>query len=1101
MLFHKLCLIVTILFILIISVTSQSVKEDKKENEKNEKISSKKSNKIKMARPSVDGQLHVEGTMLVNSKGEKVILKGLSSHGLTWYSDYINKDLFTFLSEDWGINIIRLSMYSENYIENEEENLKILRRGIEAAIASDIYALIDWHILDDYDPMMNVVDAKKFFDIISKEYANVPNLIFEICNEMSQGSPWESMQLYSKIIIPVIRQHSPNAVIIAGTPDYDHDLESAMKDPLEFDNIMYSLHFYTAINHDDLIMKLENAIKGGLPVFVTECSITMEDGDGRRDYEYAVKWFDLLSKYNINFVFWNLSNKKENCSIIRASSRAYLKLSDNDLSGSGKWIRSLIKGMAPSEIPQGDVYEHYTFWESILALVNVLGNEEFKAVKYYGNIAVICSGIVLLGFILYVIYSFFSNRKCWTYDQFIKKHGLGDVKVHNTKYLFIKFLLVIALITTSLIYLTWRITFSINKKKGALPIICNIVLLVVEIIGFFESCILYTNLLKCKVNPLPVIEDNEYPDVDIFIATYNESEDLLRKTLNGCKHLDYPDKNKVHIWLCDDNRRSGMKRLAKEMGVGYFDRPDNKGAKAGNLNNALSKTTSPYVVTLDADMIVKSDFLLKTIPYFVYVEKCNSNLPNEQKRHLGLLQTPQCFYDPDVFQYNLYSETRITNEQDFFYRGIEVSKTSSNSVVYGGSNTILSRKALNDIGGFYTKSITEDFATGLMIEAKGYLSLATPEPLASGMTPNNFNDHIKQRTRWARGVISVMTNKEINPLLNWNLHFIQKLNYISSAIYWYSPIKNFIYIISPFFFALFGIPVFRCNFMEILMYWLPMFIIQYLCIRIVTGNMISIKWVNIYETSIMPFLFIPVLKETLGITKSKFKVTEKSNSKIVSNKKYIKMIPFFVIAVMSIVGIVRIIGIIDKNNLICMLVLLYWILFNLYTIIMIIFMINGRERDEANDEFVHSSVVVRSYEIVKVRRIDEMEKNAITSVLTEHSIKVFLNCSDFLRIGDIVNVTFENEKYKTMVVCMCTDIRYITGKYLFILEIKDYQDEGEYLQILYDRIPTLPQTIKRDTYITLFWRNIIYRFIRMLSYFYIEKPIANPIKLEYIVLE
>ena len=137
-----------------------------------------------------------------------------------------------------------------------------------------------------------------------------------------------------------------------------------------------------------------------------------------------------------------------------------------------------------------------------------------------------------------------------------------------------------------------------------------------------------------------------------------------------------------------------MRALAKRMGVGYFDRPNNEGAKAGNLNHALSLTSAPYIVTLDADMIVKSDFLLKTIPYFVDVEKRNSELPEDQQVHLGLLQTPQAFYDPDVFQHALYSETRTTNEQDYFYRTIEVARTGSNSVIYGGSNTIISREAL-----------------------------------------------------------------------------------------------------------------------------------------------------------------------------------------------------------------------------------------------------------------------------------------------------------------------------------------------------------------------------------------------------------------------
>ena len=126
--------------------------------------------------------------------------------------------------------------------------------------------------------------------------------------------------------------------------------------------------------------------------------------------------------------------------------------------------------------------------------------------------------------------------------------------------------------------------------------------------------------------------------------------ELLEKTVNGCKHLRYPDQNKVHIWVCDDNRRPEMRALA----VGYFDRPDHEGAKAGNLNHALARTSAPYVVTLDADMIPKSDFLMKTIPYFVDVELRMEGEEEQRKKHLGFLQTPQAFYTPDIFQHALY---------------------------------------------------------------------------------------------------------------------------------------------------------------------------------------------------------------------------------------------------------------------------------------------------------------------------------------------------------------------------------------------------------------------------------------------------------------
>ncbi|OUM68750.1 glycosyltransferase family 2 protein [Piromyces sp. E2] len=832
-----------------------------------------------------------------------------------------------------------------------------------------------------------------------------------------------------------------------------------MAKPIKSKNILYSFNFYAGSHHEKLMSAIADAIAEMLPIFITECSLTYEGGNGAIDYDYAVKWFGYLRRQKLGYTVLNLSNRKMSYSLIKASTGENKHLSDDDLTDNGP--------------------------------------EEFKSLHYYVNMAVLSFGIVFVFFMMALIYTIFSKRKCWTYYQFIrkiKKRELGDVEIHHVKYAYVKRILVMALMLITIIYLTWRITFSINKDHGPIPIICNIILLLVEILGFIESCVLYFNILNIKDHTLPLIDDHEYPDVDIFIATYNEPEELLRKTINGCKHLQYPDKSKVHVWVCDDKRRGNIKELAKNINVGYFDRPDNKGAKAGNLNCAMARTSAPYIVTLDADMIVRSEFLLKTIPYFVYVEKCNTKLPEDQQRHLGLLQTPQCFYDPDVFQYNLYSETTLTNEQDFFYRMIEVSKTSTNSVIYGGSNTILSRKALDDIGGFYTKSITEDFATGLLIESKGYLSLAISEPLASGMTPNNFDDHIKQRTRWGRGVIN--TARDMKLLWRWDIHFSQKLSYLSSAVYWYSPIKNLIYILSPLCFAVFRIPVFKCNWLEIGVFWLPMFILQYLCLTFVGSRMISLKWSNVYEICVMPFLLMPVVMESFGISKSKFKVTDKSSNKSESQKRSIKMIPFIILFILSIYGIVRVLTVVNLTNMLCMVVILFWLCVNLYTIIMVIFLISGREKDEENDEFARSTVVVRTCEIIKVQKGDGMEKNATTSVLTEHILKIFINDREFLRIGDIANVKIQTDKYKAVLNCIVTSVRSISGKYLIIMGILEYDDEEEYLQILFDRIPTLPQTLQTDFFRFVLFRNLVYRVIRLFSYFYIEKDIIHTSKKE-----
>ena len=143
------------------------------------------------ARPSVTGALHTEGTFLAGADGCAVQLRGVSTHGLTWFPEYVDPSLFRQLSEDWRCNLVRLAMYSELYCgEEREESLRLMREGIRAAIDADMYVLVDWHILHDSDPNLHAEEAAEFFGLISAEYPSSPNLLYEICNEPNGETAW-----------------------------------------------------------------------------------------------------------------------------------------------------------------------------------------------------------------------------------------------------------------------------------------------------------------------------------------------------------------------------------------------------------------------------------------------------------------------------------------------------------------------------------------------------------------------------------------------------------------------------------------------------------------------------------------------------------------------------------------------------------------------------------------------------------------------------------------------------------------------------------------------------------------------------------------------
>lgn len=298
------------------------------------------------------GKLSVKGTDIVDMNGDKYQLKGVSTHGITWFPDYVNKEAFETLRDDWGANLIRLAMYTDTgdsygYCSggDKDEILALVDKGVSAATELGMYVIVDWHILSDSDPNNHIDDAKEFFDKVSKEYAAQENVIYEICNEPNGGTQWSSVKSYAETIIPVIRANDKDALIIVGTPNWSQDVDIASQDPITgYDNIMYAVHFYAATHKDDLRNKVKTALDNGLPVFVSEFSLCDASGNGGIDYDSSDEWFKLINENNLSYSSWSLCNKNETSALIKSDSTATGSLSDGYLSDTGKYVRDRIMG-------------------------------------------------------------------------------------------------------------------------------------------------------------------------------------------------------------------------------------------------------------------------------------------------------------------------------------------------------------------------------------------------------------------------------------------------------------------------------------------------------------------------------------------------------------------------------------------------------------------------------------------------------------------------------------------------------------------------------------------------------------------------------------
>ncbi len=338
---------------------SEATEEEESKSEATEEEESKpettkeeesKPEETGLATPSVSGALHVEGTQLKDSKGNNVQLRGISTHGLSWFPQYVNQELFHELHKDWNANVMRLAMYTaENggYCEDgdKEKLKKLVKDGVQYATNADMYVIIDWHILRDENPHRNKDEAKKFFEEMSKEYANADNVIYEICNEPNGGTSWADVKSYAEEIIPIIRANDKDALIIVGTPTWCQDVDKAAADPItKYDNIMYSLHFYATTHTEWLRDRMNQAIDSGLPIFVSEFGTCDASGNGAFDEYQSNEWIKALDAKGISYVTWNLSNKNETSSIFKDGCSKTSGFTQDDLSQNGKWIYALLTG-------------------------------------------------------------------------------------------------------------------------------------------------------------------------------------------------------------------------------------------------------------------------------------------------------------------------------------------------------------------------------------------------------------------------------------------------------------------------------------------------------------------------------------------------------------------------------------------------------------------------------------------------------------------------------------------------------------------------------------------------------------------------------------
>ena len=300
-------------------------------------------------RPSSAGHLQVLEGRLCGEDGTPVMLRGASSYGISMSERFINQKLFSELSGEQGFNVFRLAMYTYGVgvvgycTGGDQKRLKQdVIDGVEFAKNADMYAIIDWHILEDGDPNRYIEEAKAFFDEMSELFSDYDNVMYELCNEPN-GVEWSAIKSYAEVIIPIIRANDPDSVIIVGTPNWSQRLDAAAADPLEYDNILYTLHFYSATHKEELRSIVRSAAEAGLPIFSTEFGVTSASGGFPIDTEEADVWIELLEELGISYCMWSFSNVAEPCSAVQYACKKSYGFTEEDYSEAGLWLLATVE--------------------------------------------------------------------------------------------------------------------------------------------------------------------------------------------------------------------------------------------------------------------------------------------------------------------------------------------------------------------------------------------------------------------------------------------------------------------------------------------------------------------------------------------------------------------------------------------------------------------------------------------------------------------------------------------------------------------------------------------------------------------------------------
>ncbi len=424
---------------------------------------------------------------------------------------------------------------------------------------------------------------------------------------------------------------------------------------------------------------------------------------------------------------------------------------------------------------------------------------------------------------------------------------------------------------TTLRYLHYRTSYTL-KLDNWVDGIFSVLLYMAELYAIMTLFLSYFQTLKLRDRQpvdLANFPQEQWFSVDIYIPTYNEDVEIVRKTALGALAVDYPE-DKKRVYILDDGRkyperRQELRRMCEELGCEMLTRDNNDHAKAGNINTAMHRTSGDLIMILDCDHIPSRQFLQHTVGFFFNPK-------------VSLVQTPHWFYNPDPFERNLLTGGRVPVGNELFYKVLQKGNDFWNSAFFCGSAAVIRKSHVLEVGGIAVETVTEDCHTSFRLHSRGYESVYYDKIMIAGLAPEKFSSYVGQQVRWARGMAQILRLE--NPLLNLKLKLSlsQRLCYFSATSHFFYGFPRLMYAIAPTLFLLFGINPIRGLGLETLAYALPHIILSTYANFIPYKNVRFSFWNEIYEFA-MSFqagivTFLALINPRLG----NFNVTDKGSS-------------------------------------------------------------------------------------------------------------------------------------------------------------------------------------------------------------------------------